>query len=382
MITALAVAGYRSLRDVSVALAPLTVVTGANGSGKSSLYRSLRLLADAAQGRMIGSLAAEGGLGSTLWAGPEKITTRMKSGDVPIQGTVRSAPVALKLGFASEDYGYAVDLGLPIPSQSRFEFDPEFKVETVWLGERPTRSRLLAERRGPLVKVRKRNDGTWREALRTLPGNDSMMTHATDTIDGLELVLLRDRMRGWRFYDDLRTDRNAPARRPQIGTFTPSLADDGGDVGAAIQTIVEIGDREGLRDAIDDAFPGARIAVNESFEIEMRQHGLLRPLRAAELSEGTLRYILLAAALLTPRPPELMVLNEPEASLHRDLIAPLGRLLRHAAKTTQIVVISHATDLIDALSGDDDARHIVLEKQFGETVIAAEDRADWVWPVR
>ncbi|MGN6819042.1 MAG: AAA family ATPase [Sphingomonas sp.] len=382
MITALAVAGYRSLRDISVALAPLTVVTGANGSGKSSLYRSLRLLADTAQGRMIGSLAAEGGLSSTLWAGPEKISRRMKSGEIPIQGTARSVPVALKLGFASETYGYAVDLGLPIPSQSRFRFDPEFKVETVWMGERPTRSGLIAERRGPLVRVRRREDGTWRDALRTLPGNDSMMTHATDTVDGLELVHLRDRMRGWRFYDDLRTDRNAPARRPQIGTFTPSLADDGGDVGAAIQTIIEIGDVNGLEDAIADAFPGASIRVSDSFEIEMRQHGLLRPLRAAELSEGTLRYILLTAALLTPRPPELMVLNEPEASLHADLIAPLGRLLRHASRNTQIVVISHATDLIEVLAGDEVARHVVLEKQFGETVIAEEDRADWVWPVR
>lgn len=382
MIAALAVAGYRSLRDVAVALAPLTVVTGANGSGKSSLYRSLRLLADAAQGRMIGSLAAEGGLGSTLWAGPEKISSRMKSGEVPIQGTQRSEPVALKLGFASDSYGYAVDLGLPIPSRSRFQFDPEFKVETVWMGEQLTRNAMIADRRGPLVRVRRREDGTWRDALRSLSGNDSMMTHATDTIDGIELVQLRDRMRGWRFYDDLRTDRNAPARRPQIGTFTSSLADDGADVGAAIQTIIEIGDVDGMREAISDAFPGASIAISQTFEIEMRQHGLLRPLRAAELSEGTLRYILLAAALLTPRPPELMVLNEPEASLHTDLIAPLGRLLRHASRNTQIIVISHATNLIDALAGDDSARHIVLEKQFGETVVAFEDRANWTWPKR
>jgi predicted ATPase len=382
MITALAVAGYRSLRDVSVGLAPLTIVTGANGSGKSSLYRALRLLADAAQGRMIGSLAAEGGLASTLWAGPEKISSRMKSGEIPIQGTLRSEPVALKLGFSSDSFGYAVDLGLPIPSASRFQHDPEFKVETVWMGERPVRNALIAERRGPLVRMRRQDDGTWRDALRSLPANDSMMTHATDTIDGLELVQLRDRMRGWRFYDDLRTDRNAPARRPQVGTFTPSLADDGADVAAAIQTIIEIGDDAGLREAIDDAFPGARIGVTEAFEIEMRQHGLLRPLRAAELSEGTLRYILLAAALLTPRPPELMVLNEPEASLHSDLIAPLARLLRHASRNTQIVVISHADALIEAIADTDESRHIILDKQFGETLISKDDRADWIWPAR
>jgi len=50
--------------------------------------------------------------------------------------------------------------------------------------------------------------------------------------------------------------------------------------------------------------------------VEMHQHGLLRPFRAGELSDGTLRYLLLVAALLSPRPPSLMVLNEPETSLH------------------------------------------------------------------
>jgi len=61
MITKIAISGYRSLRDVRIALGALNVVTGANGSGKSSLYRALRLLADVAQGRIIQSLAAEGG---------------------------------------------------------------------------------------------------------------------------------------------------------------------------------------------------------------------------------------------------------------------------------------------------------------------------------
>ena len=62
MISTLAVSGYRSLRDVRLELGPLNVVTGANGAGKSSLYRALRLLADVAQGRVVASLAAEGGM--------------------------------------------------------------------------------------------------------------------------------------------------------------------------------------------------------------------------------------------------------------------------------------------------------------------------------
>src|SRR5262249_18415810 len=136
MITTIAISGYRSLRDVRIALGPLNVVTGANGSGKSSLYRALKLLADVAQGRIVQSLAAEGGLQSTLGAGPESFSRGVKRGEQPVQGTRRTAPISLKLGFAGKDYGYAIDLGLPIASSSRFAHDPEIKVESQWTGEK------------------------------------------------------------------------------------------------------------------------------------------------------------------------------------------------------------------------------------------------------
>src|ERR1700738_2484338 len=99
MITRLAISGYRSLRDIRVTLGALNVVTGANGAGKSSLYRALRLLADIGPGRIIQSLAVEGGLTSALWAGPEAFSRAMKQGAQPIQGTRRKDPISLKLGF-------------------------------------------------------------------------------------------------------------------------------------------------------------------------------------------------------------------------------------------------------------------------------------------
>lgn len=166
MITDLAISGYRSLRDVKLSLGQLNIVTGANGSGKSSLYRSLRLLSEIAQGRAIGSLAAEGGLASTLWAGPEKISARMRSGEVPVQGTVRTEPVSLKLGFSSEDYGYAIDLGLPRPSPTRFGHDPEIKSEALWTGAQLKPANLLAERRGNFVRIRSNESGSWRESMK------------------------------------------------------------------------------------------------------------------------------------------------------------------------------------------------------------------------
>ena len=112
-------------------------------------------------------------------------------------------------------------------------------------------------------------------------------------------------------------------------------------------------------------FPGARVSVSYGsgwFEVEMQQHGLLRPLKAAELSDGTLRYLLWVAALLTPRPPGLLVLNEPETSLHPDLLPALGRLIAQAAERSQVVVVSHAPALIDALQQLPECHSITLEK--------------------
>ena len=382
MMTRLAIAGYRSLRDVRVRLTALNVVTGANGSGKSSLYRALRLLADIAQGRIIQSLASEGGLHSTLWAGPESFSRAMKAGTQPVQGTRRTNPISLKLGFSGEDYGYAIDLGLP--SNGIFLNDPAIKAECLWTGERLGRANAFAVRNGLSVRIRDSN-GEWRQAYTQLAQFDSMMTHCSDPREAVELLVLRERMREWRFYDHLRTDRDAPARKPQIGTYTPVLAGDGSDLAAAVQTIRELGGGREMDDAIADAFPGARVGVTGTgayLEIEMQQHGLLRPLNASELSDGTLRYLLLVAALLSPRPPALMILNEPETSLHPDLLPSLARLIVQASKQSQLIVVSHAPILVDALDAAAESRRIVLEKQLGETIVPDLTPPDWTWPSR
>ncbi len=388
MLTVLAISNYRSLRNLIVPLGRLNVITGPNGSGKSSLYRALRLLADTAQGRVVPSLAREGGLQSTLWAGPETISRAVRRGDYPVQGTRRKHPVSLCLGFAGDEFGYLIDMGLPKPdSTSAFSLDPEIKHETIWHGAALRPSTMLVDRHGPLVRIRSNND-EWSIVAESLSTFESMMTQLADPRNAPEMLRLPELIRAWRFYDHFRTDVDSPARLPQIGTRTPILCNDGADLAAAVQTIREIGDGEALDSAVSDAFPGSRLPIvadSGRFALAMEQHGMLRPLAAAELSDGTLRYLLWIAALLTPRPPELMVLNEPETSLHPELLGALARLIARAAERSQVIVVTHAAKLITALSEQQGCHSLILEKTFGETSIVGMKEGGapaWHWPAR
>jgi predicted ATPase len=388
MIGTLAISGYRSLRDLVLPLDRLNLVTGANGSGKSSLYRALRLLGDVAQNSVVASLAREGGLDSVLWAGPENIARSVRRGDFPVQGTRRKNPIALKLGFSGDEYGYSIELGQPKPGLSAFGNDPDIKRECIWHGPVYRRASALVERRNRLVHLPEADGKEPVMLTQELNWADSMLATVADPLRAPEMLTVRESIRRWRFYDGFRADIESPVRIPKIGTFTTVLNNDGTDLPSALQTICEIGDPEALKRTIDDAFPGSRIEIEVQagrFEVLLRQHGLLRPLAAAELSDGTLRFLLWTAALLSPRPPELMVLNEPETSLHPDLLPALARLISGAAERCQIIVVSHAPSLIENLAAMAGCRRLQLEKSFGETSLVGTmlfNVSKWEWPTR
>jgi len=388
MIKTLAIGNYRSLLSLVIPFDNLNLITGENASGKSNLYKALRLLAETAQGNVINSLAHEGGLNSTFWAGPEKISDAMRSGQVAVQGGPKQKLSRLRLGFAGEDFSYSISLGYPVPGYagtSAFALDPEIKKECIWAGNAYRPASSLVDREGSVIKVRDKRQ--WQVIAQHASSFESIFSHATDPEKAPEIITLKEQIKGWRFYDHFRSDAEAPSRLPQLGTRTPVLHHDGRDLAAALQTIIEIGDEDALHDAISDAFPGASLAINVQadgrFIVNLQQHGLLRPLSASEFSDGTLRYLLWVAALLTPRPPSLMVLNEPETSLHPDLLPALGRLIIRASQSTQVWVVSHASRLIATLENSAECNSIHLHKELGQTQIVGQgmlDQPSWKWP--
>lgn len=344
--------GYRSLVDLRVPLGPLTVVVGENGSGKTNLYRVLRLLSRGAAGRLARTLLEEGGMPSVLWAG------------APAGGR-RAPPVRCVLGADVDGLSYELALGLPhhVPSNP-FTLDPQIKDEAAWVGPKRTRHSTIADRAGTSATATDVDD-----ALVAFPNlvdpSEPLIAQLGEPARFPELYALREHLRRWRFYHQFPTDAGAPARSPQPGVFTSVLADDGSDLAAALATIERVGDAEALAGTVHAAFPGCRLQVTggaTAFAVQLAQPGLNRPMAAHELSDGTLRFLCLAAALLTPRPPELLVFNEPETSLHPTLLHPLARLIADASRTTQILITTHATALATDLASLAGAEPVRLQR--------------------
>ena len=335
-IKTLSIQGYRSIQNLRLKMDDINVIVGANGCGKSNLYKAVHLLAKAVNGELAETLALEGGMPSVLWAGKKKETTKSKT------------PVRLILSIQTDDFNYEISCGLPTPSLSKFTLDPEVKTEQVWFGETRRPGTTILERQGANAWIANQ-DGQRVSYPVGLSQSESVLAQLKDPNLYPELFALSKEIKKWRFYHHFRTDAESPIRSPQIGTRTEVLANDGYNLAAALQTIIEIGNHELLYESVNRAFPGSKLIINVDsktrFEIQLQMPGILRPLEARELSDGTLRYLCLIAALLSPRPATLLALNEPETSLHPDLMQPLAELIAAAAQYSQLWVITHSEDL-------------------------------------
>ena len=354
---------YRSLVDLHIDLQPLTVIQGENATGKTNVYRVLQILSRGAGGALARTLLDEGGMPSALWAG-----------EPPSRGR-KPAPVRMRFGAAVDDVSYELSLGLPSvdASTTPFSLDAEVKEEVAWFGPARSRHTLLLDRAGSTATARD-VDGATATFATMLDRFEPAISQLGEPARFPELYDLRERMRHWRFYHQIPTGPDAPARSPRPGVRTPVLADDGHDLAAALATVDDLGSGPALRDAVDDAFPGAELVIDADrgvFAVGLAMPGLRRPMGGHELSDGTLRYLSLVAALLTARPPELLVLNEPETSLHGSLIEPLARLIVDAARYSQVVITTHSSTLAAALADGTGYAPIVLRREGGATTINA-----------
>ncbi len=349
------VEGYRSLKALRFAIEPLTVLVGRNAAGKTNLYRALSLLQAAAEGSICRRIAEEGGVESVLWAGPrEKLAQK------------------LVLGAQFEELEYRIEIGLPGLAEQALDMEPMVRHERLALTYRDI-TVVLLERKGPLLWLRDDRGNTQRHE-RKLLASETALAAIRDGGRYPELALVRQEMQSWRFYHDIRTDEGAPVRNPSPALSAPTMSSDGSDLAAVFATLAYVKqDMGAVKTAIEDAFPRAELivsALDGKCRFAMRFPDMDRPFAAHELSDGTLRYLYLMGALLGYRLPPFIAINEPEASLHVNLLPPLARLIARTAETSQVWVVTHSETLAAHLAHCTGTLPRLVKKVEGATTIA------------
>jgi predicted ATPase len=347
-LTDIHITGYRSVRSIHFPVRQLSVLLGANGVGKTNLYRGLELVRAAATGDLSLLLAREGGLGSAIWAGQRKvnqtprIVLRVGLEDILAgPGTGFSPSYEVEIGFGDSRY------------EAIFAQEPQIKAETLSVRQ-GRRDVTLLERKGAAAWYRD-DEGSIRQMEEPLLASETALAGLRGTLPELDAV--RHTLAAWRFYHGFRTDPDAPSRKPALAVTAPMLDADGGNLAAVFATLAHIRqDTRDLQAAVENAFPGARLTIpppdrDAQFTLTFADMPK-RDFAANELSDGTLQFLALMGALLAYRLPPLIALNEPEASLHPDLLPALARVITKAAERTQVWVVTHSQILAEALQNE------------------------------
>jgi predicted ATPase len=364
-LTAVSIQSYRSVRRLHLPVEACAVFVGANGVGKTNLYKALGLLRAAADGTLTRAIAEEGGIESVLWAG------KRRRGE-PVRLVLRGRFDALDYGVeVGLPHSYQVEIGLRTPTEAAFAIEPLIKEERLVVrhGQREV---VMMERKGPLVTLRDEDGRRQAHKHAVLPSETALATFR-DGARYPELEAVRREMLDWRLYHDFRTDAGSPIRQPCHAITTPTLSADGRDLAAVLATLFVIReDTADLERAIEDAFPGARLRAGDEgswCRLDLQFPDMPRPFGAHELSDGTLKYLCLLGALMGYRLPSLIALNEPEASLHPSLLPPLARLIARAARSARIWIVTHSEALAKAVEEETGKRPRRVVKADGETSI-------------
>jgi predicted ATPase len=265
-----------------------------------------------------------------------------------------------------------------MPSGSAFQLDPVVREERL-LFQHGDRKVTVCSRKNGSAQLRD-DEGVQVEFPLSISDSESIMSELREPHRYPELSELRSVLLGWRFYHQFRTDAESPLRRPQISVRTPALSHDGSDLAAALQTILEIGDHPTLHASVSSAFPKGHLRIRDSsggMEVGLEMEEFRRCFRASELSDGTLKYLCLLAGLLSPRPPTLLAINEPDANLHPGLYEPLTHLIAKAARHSQLWITTHSPALAELLAQRANASLIRLDKIEGSTIVAGDAAEEW-----
>ena len=370
MIQTLKITGYRSIRNAEFELGPLTVLIGPNAGGKTNLIDALQLLSEAAQEKLESGILRRGGLPSLAFGGAAE-------------------RIAWEIGF-TDDEPFVEENGVVY----RLVLAPSGNLAVV------AREEVVARPGTPpgmIVVNRTRSQATFHSRVSRsneqpeipISGGELAIAQVRDADSYPTPHKLRGHLSSWAFYHEFDSGEDAPIRQAQLTSPGVRLLPDGANLSPVLHQMRESrAYKDTFREVIDSLTLLYPDFDGLTFPAESGQGKIILTWQdksfksfdfsAFFLSDGTLRLLCLLTVLLSPDPPPLICIDEPEIGLHPAAMKLIADLLQDAAARTQILVATHSPQLISYLNPDTVA---VVEKQEGATVVSrldGEALRDWL----
>ncbi len=366
--------GFRSLREVDLALSPLSVLIGPNGSGKSNFMDLLSLMGEASYGHLADGIASRGGFDNVSFKGdPGDIYVEFR---FPPEGVFQEERAPVKFRIHLRRVG-----SLPKVWFEQVEKAPD------------------EHHRNPLQLMRRDKDGCEFRSIKTRM-TEELEEKALESESELAIFQVKDQdkypapykllrmLQEWTFYRDIEVGPAAPIRQPSILRPTVRLASDGSNLASVLYSIQQQHPAtwKEIEEILETVYPDFHSITfpPEGGDGKVVLRWWERPYErktgfsANLLSDGTLKLLCLIAILKSPDPPPLICMDEPEVGLHPDWVKLVAELLQSASSRTQVIVASHSPQLVSKL---DPNEIVVVEKEQGETCVqrlSEEELEKWM----
>lgn len=383
MIKRIEIHGYRLLDNFTADLCPLTVVIGANAVGKSTLLDCLQCIAQCAEFPLNAAIGWHWGMNSLLSAvNREREMSWRITFDKPTAPFWKELPLDDK-----QSYVYEVILNGDIQGRASAKYEVLRNLDPVsgknvplkYLEATSNRRYVFNRMERKLVpfddvvsstqKKTEVSEEPARYAETALPPaaqEPALMLSQIKFFNEFPVPSsARLLLANMAFYPGFDVTRFSLLRTKaaEIKPHT-TLAQNGEDLGTVLHEILNRYDfkpvANDIREFLKAAYPAfeeihcdTALGLPAQVLVRVREKQMQRSMEIFELSDGMLRFLCLACALLNPVPPPFVAVDEPEIGLHPLLFPVIADMIKTASERTQVLVTTHSPELLNQFDIED-----------------------------